>query len=215
MKQVVCWDFDETLGYFRPLEYRFLGEPVPPGMPQPRLKPGIHKLLASLSEFTHVVTTAAIAEYARDVLREHELLDFFAAVIGREDGIFSGEGKDYKVAGDRLGIDEVDLSRRLVIVGNDSKKDPDIRYRQIAMIFDDRMVDLPSEPIGVVLHRLIIEGESEFKRGFDRLLDRARQANEFNPSLVLDEGVGFRIDYWGSFAENRLHPMIIEPRAAR
>ena len=58
----------------------------------------------------------------------------------------------------------------------------------------------------------MIEGESDFKRGFDRLLDRARQENRFNPALVLDEGVGFRIDYWGSFAENKLHPMIIEPR---
>lgn len=212
MKPIVCWDFDETLGYFRPLEFRFLGEPVPPGMPKSRLKPGIHKLLASLDEFTHVVTTAAIGEYTREVLREHDLLDLFAAVIGREDGIFTGEGKDYKLAGDRFGIDEGDLSRRLVIVGNDSKKDPDIRYRQIAMIYDDRMVDLPSEPIGVVLRRLIIEGESDFKRGFDRLLDRARLENKYNPTLVLDKGVGLRIDYWGSFAENKLHPMIIEPR---
>ena len=85
MQPIVCWDFDETLGYFRPLELRFLGAEVPKGMPPPRLKPGISELLVSLSEFTHVVTTAAVAEYAREVLREQGILNLFAAVIGREE----------------------------------------------------------------------------------------------------------------------------------
>jgi hypothetical protein len=213
MKPIVCWDFDETLGYFRPLEYRFLGEPAPAGMPGPRLKPGIRELLATLSEVTHVVTTAAIGEYAREVLREQGLLDCFAAVIGREDGVFTGDGKDYQVAGDRFGIGEKDLCRHLVIVGNDAKKDPDFRYRQIAMIYDDRMVDLPAEPIGIALRRLLIEGERDLRRGFERMLDLARRNSEFNPTLDLDGGVRCRVDYWGSFAENRLHPMIIEPRS--
>ena len=69
MQPIVCWDFDETLGYFRPLELRFLGAEVPKGMPPPRLKPGISELLVSLSEFTHVVPLA-FTEH-RYVLREH------------------------------------------------------------------------------------------------------------------------------------------------
>ncbi|HUN70623.1 MAG TPA: hypothetical protein VMU46_17645, partial [Burkholderiales bacterium] len=59
MKPIICWDFDETLGYFRPLEFRFLGEEAPPGMPAPRLKPDVRGLTLSLTEFAHVVTTAA------------------------------------------------------------------------------------------------------------------------------------------------------------
>ena len=214
VKPVICWDYDETLGYFRPLEFRYLGTPVPSEMPAPRLKPGIRELLGSLSEFTHVLTTAAIGEYAREVLREFQLLDFFSGVFGRENGIFSGEGKDYKVVGDRFGISEEDLRRWLVIVGNDSKRDPDIRFRQIVMVYDDRMADQPSKPIGVVLRRLLVEGEAEIKRGFDRLLERARQDNQFDPSLLLEEELKIGIDYWGSFADNKLHPMIILPRPA-
>lgn len=215
MKPIVCWDFDETLGYFRPLEFSFLGEPVPERMPPPRLKPGIRELLVSLPEFTHVVTTAAIGEYARGVLRDYGLLDLFADLIGREDGIFPGDGKDYAVVGDRFGIAEPELRQRLVIVGNDHKRDPDIRYRQIVTIYDERMIDQPSaEPIGVVLRRLLIEGEGEVKRGFDRLLERARQENRFNPAMLLEDGRKCGIDYWGSFAENRLHPMIVMPRPA-
>lgn len=213
MKPIVCWDFDETLGYFRPLEFGFLGEPVPERMPPARLKPGIRELLVSLPEFTHVVTTAAIGVYAREVLRDYGLLDLFADLIGREDGVFTGDGKDYKVVGDRFGIAQQELRERLVIVGNDHKRDPDVRYRQIVMIYDERMIDQPSaEPIGVVLRSLMNEGNGEIKRGFDLLLERARQENRFNPSMLLENGVKCGIDYWGSFAENKLQPMIIMPR---
>lgn len=213
-KPIVCWDFDETLGYFRPLEFRFLGEPIPAGMPPVRLKPGIRELLGSLQEFSHVVTTAAIGAYAREVLQEYGLLELFEQVFGREDGIFRGDGKDYKIVGDSYGIDEKELCHRLVIVGNDEKRDPDYRYRQIVMIYDDQMVDLPSEPIGVVLRRLLLHGEGDMKRGFDRLMDMASGVNKFNPLLLLEQGVSGRIDYWGSFVTHKLHPMIIAPRAA-
>src|SRR5258708_4991252 len=71
---VVCWDFDETLGYFRPREYAWDGLTIPQGMPPARLKPGISELLESLSEFTHVVTTAAVRDYAISVLKEFGLL---------------------------------------------------------------------------------------------------------------------------------------------
>ena len=73
--------------------------------------------------------------------------------------------------------------------------------------------DLPSEPIGIVLRRLIVEGEGAFKRGFDRLLERARQNNAFDPSLLLEDGVKCGIDYWGNFTSHKLHPMIITPRS--
>ena len=125
MNTVVCWDFDETLGYFRPLEFGFLGMPVPAAMGPARLKPGIEALLDSLRDFTHVVTTAAVGEYARRVLRDHGLLEYFSAVLGREDGICAGEGKDYGRVGERFGTAEDDLRRRLVIVGNDAERDPD------------------------------------------------------------------------------------------
>lgn len=212
LKPIVCWDFDETLGYFRPLEFQYLGQKPPAGMPPVRLKEGIREVILSLAEFTHVVTSAAIGDYARGVLKQHGLDGLFADVVGREDGIFSGEGKDYKVVGDRFGLEEAELSRSLVIVGNDSKRDPDLRFRQIVMIFDDQMPDLPSEPLAVVLRRLLSEGDGQLKRGFDRLHARASAANPSKPALALDEGVAFDIDYWGSYAEDKLHPMIIRPR---
>ena len=205
MKPVVCWDFDETLGYFRPLEFKFLGIEPPIPLPPVRLKPGIRDLLQSLREFTHVVTTAALGLYAREVLHTQGLLDCFAEVIGRESGIFRGDAKDYQVVGERFGIPEAELSRRLVIVGNDSERDIDLRCRRIVMVFDEALVDHPSAPLGVVLRRLLREGAGDLKSGFDRLLDAGRSHT--------DEGVKFGLDYWGSFTDDRIHPMVVRPRA--
>ena len=191
---IVCWDFDETLGYFRPLEFAWLGLPPPVFLPPPRLKPGIRQLLESLHEFTHVVTTAALGEYARQVLREFQLRSYFSLVLGREDGICSGGAKDYARVGERFGIGERDLPAQLVIVGNDAERDADCRCRPVVLVHDARMVNRPSVPLGAMLRRLEREGEANIKRGFDRLA-------EF-PSR------DFRFEYWGNYAQGRVYPVV-------
>jgi hypothetical protein len=175
---IVCWDFDETLGYFRPHEFAWAGQPRPHSMPPARLKPGIGALLESLPEFTHVVTTAAVREYARDVLRQHDLLRHFAAVFGREDGMWP---KDYGVVGRHFGID--DLPRHLIIIGNDAN-DADCQGRPIVLVYDERMMDRPSAPLRTLLEDLA-------RRGFDGCRIE-----------------GFSFEYWGSFAEKRTYPVV-------
>ena len=144
MKNIICWDFDETLGYFRPCEFSYLDKPVPEGLPQPFLKSGIQELLESLTKFTHIVTTAAIGVYAKDTLEKKGLLKYFDMVIGREDGIYTGYGKDYSVVGKHLSIPEEDFPKRLLIIGNDYKKDRDYYHRQIVMIYDEEMMNKPA-----------------------------------------------------------------------
>ena len=214
MKPIICWDFDETLGYFRPLEFRFLGVEAPPGMPAPRLKPDVRGLILSLTEFAHVVTTAAIRAYASEVLQEHALFDLFAAVIGREDGLLRGDSKDYGVVGERFGLAEESLSRQLLIVGNDPKHDPDFRFRQIVMVFDDQMLDQPPETIAATVRKLLTAGEGDIKRGFDRLRERTGAGSSAASGVVLDGDVTFQLDYWGSYATGKLHPIVIRPRPA-
>jgi hypothetical protein len=203
MNTVVCWDFDETLGYFRPLEFGFFGMPAPSAIPPARLKPGIAALLDSLRDFTHVVTTAAVGEYARRVLRDHGLLKYFSVVLGREDGVCAGDGKDYGLVGKRFGIAEDDLRSRLVIVGNDAERDADCRCRQVVMIHDARMMDLPAAPLATVLRGLVREGDGDIKRGFDAYFDRSGGA-----PLVLQDDLKLKLEYWGSYAEKRVHPVV-------
>lgn len=203
MNTVVCWDFDETLGYFRPLEFGFIGMPAPSAMSPARLKPGIAALLDSLRDFTHVVTTAAVGEYAKRVLRDHGLLKYFSVVLGREDGICAGEGKDYSLVGGRFGIAEDQLRSRLVIVGNDVERDADCRCRQVVMIHDARMMDLPSAPLASVLRGLVREGDGDIKRGFDAYFDRSG-----GEPLVLQDNIKLKLEYWGSYAEKRVHPVV-------
>ena len=166
---MVCWDLDETLGYFRPHEFAWAGQPRPASMPPPRLKPGIVALLESLTGFTHVVTTAALREYALDVLRSHDLLRHFAAVFGREDGMWP---KDYGVVGRHFGIE--DLARHLIIVGNDAA-DVDCKGRPIVLVYDERMMDRPAEPLRVLLQDLAMLG-----------FDACRHE-------------GFRFERWGTY----------------
>ena len=156
MKPVVCWDFDETLGYFRPHEFAWAGQPRPASMPPPRLKPGIAELLASLSAFTHVVTTAAVREYARDVLRQHDLLRHFAAVFGREDGMWP---KDYGVVARQFDVSD----RQMIIVGND-QSDADCNGRPIVLIYDERMMDRPAELLRALLEDLAVLGFDACRR---------------------------------------------------
>ena len=200
MNTVVCWDFDETLGYFRPLEFGFLGMPAPLAMSPARLKPGIAALLDSLRDFTHVVTTAAVGEYAKRVLRDHSLLKYFSVVLGREDGICVGEGKDYSLVGSCFGIAEDQLRSRLAIVGNDAERDADCRCRQVVMIHDARMMDLPSAPLASVLRGLVREGDGDIKRGFDRFFECK--------AFPLEGNVKLKAEYWGSYAEKRVHPVV-------
>lgn len=181
MKPVVCWDFDETLGYFRPHEFMWAGLPKPASMPPPRLKPGIGALLESLREFTHVVTTAAVGAYARAVLAEHGLLRHFAAVFGREDGMWP---KNYGVVGRHFGID--DLPRQMIIVGNDAA-DADCQGRQIVLVYDPEMRNRPAEPLRTLLSALIREGEVRF--------DQCRVE-------------GFSFEYWGNYEAKRTYPVV-------
>jgi hypothetical protein len=197
---LVCWDFDETLGYFRPHEFDWFGMRPPAGMPPPRVKPGIRALLASLAGFTHVVTTAALGDYAKRVLREHDLLDCFDAVFAREDGLCNAAGKDYAIVGKRFGVGEGELCRRLVIVGDDAKRDGDCRHRQVVVVHDARMMDRPAGPLGDVIRGLW--NEKSFKGGFDAWFDRS------GGQPVLLHEVQLKFEYWGSYVEKRVHPVV-------
>jgi len=144
-----------------------------------RLKPGIGELLESLSAFTHVVTTAAVREYARDVLRQHCLLRHFAAVFGREDGMWP---KDYGVVGRYFGID--DLARYLIIVGNDAG-DADCQGRPIVLVYDERL--RPSEPLRALFAALVREGEVRFD------------------GCSVE---GFSFEYWGNYEAKKTYPVV-------
>jgi len=181
VKPVVCWDLDETLGYFRPHEFAWAGQPKPAAMPPPRLKPGIAALLESLGEFTHVVTTAALREYARDVLRAHDLLRHFAAVFGREDGMWP---KDYGVVAKYFGI--ADLPRHMLIIGDDAS-DADCQARPIVFIYDPHGHNRPAESLRTLLGTLVQNGEVRFD------------------GCSVE---GYSFEYWGNYEAKRTYPVV-------
>ena len=123
-----------------------------------------------------MVTTAAVREYARDVLRQHGLLRHFVAVFGREDGMWP---KDYGVVGRHFGITD----DQMIIVGND-ESDADCRCRQIVLVYDERMMDRPADPLRDLLNDLATLG-----------FDACRRE-------------GFSFEYWGNYAAKRTYPVV-------
>ena len=87
----------------------------------------------------------------------------------------------------------------------DDKIDPDCRYRQVVMVHNKKMMDQPSPPLGAVLRGLHREGEGDFKRGFDALFDRSA-----GKPLQFEDSIKLRLDYWGNYAENRVHPIVTD-----
>jgi hypothetical protein len=61
-------------------------------------------------------------------------------------------------------------------------------------------MDLPAAPLASVLRGLAREGDGDIKRGFDRFFERKASPLEGNVEL--------RAEYWGSYTENRVHPVV-------
>jgi len=62
------------------------------------------------------------------------------------------------------------------------------------------MMDLPSAALASVLRGLVREGDGDIKRGFDRFFECK--------AFPLEGNVKLKAEYWGSYAEKRVHPVV-------
>jgi beta-phosphoglucomutase-like phosphatase (HAD superfamily) len=230
---VICWDLDETLGYFRPVaedlmarlraEQRGLvvrlGErilrlvrreeeaaPNPAG--EVRLREGIREVLSSLRAdgFRQVVTTGSFEAYARLGLERTGLLEFFDDVYGRE-RVWDGWGKVYQPVLDAYGLPPAEI----VIVGDSFKRDRAADHQQVVLICQPEGLDEPAGPLLPLIRRLG-EGGS-FAQGFERLLSAARPRG-LSRVVALEEGVEAALGYWGDHRRGERTPVVSALRAA-
>lgn len=224
---IICWDFDETLGNFRRLEALFLEEmlsgdnSIEPKLrdelaqlvgimkcrPEPALKPGIGQLLGALSQYNHVLTTGSFGDYADYALRKMSIKRYFAEVFGREK-VWRGYSKDYSAVMSHFGIAPAEAGKRMLIVGNDYEKDRPFSETGIVMIYDPNMANTPSEPIASVVSELDKAGGGDFRKGFEQL--RQNQGIGTTVTCALEDGTRFSLQYFGNFPSKRLYPMVTE-----
>jgi len=124
---------------------------------------------------------STLREYACDVLRAHDLLRHFAAVFGREDGMWP---KDYGVVAKYFGI--ADLPRHMLIIGDDAS-DADCQARPIVFIYDPHGHNRPAESLRTLLGTLVQNGEVRFD------------------GCSVE---GYSFEYWGNYEAKRTYPVV-------
>jgi haloacid dehalogenase-like hydrolase len=211
MRGLICWDLDETLGYFRPLAAEIMAEfedaqrgflgrlfhklsakPPEPEGPPLRLREGIEAALTRLGEagFVQVVTTGSFELYANRGLERCGLRHHFAEVYGRE-RVWEGRGKVYaKVLEDFEAKPE-----QVVIVGDSFERDRSSDFPGIVMICQPDGLEEPAATLPPVIEALSSE------EGFAATFERWVKETPFDGlvrRVVLDEAE-VAVERWGNY----------------
>lgn len=228
---VICWDLDETLGYFRPIAEemieRFkeeqrgfagrLGDRIaglfgkqaqeenPAG--EVVVREGIGDVLRALKAegFRQVVTTGSFEEYGRLGLEKVGLLDVFEDVFGRE-RVWDGHGKIYQPVIDKYGVDP----DQLLIVGDSFKRDRSSDHHGVVLICQPEGLSEPAAPLLTVIRALA--ASETFGAGFERLLATA-QTRQLSKVVTLDDGLEACFGHWGDYRRGERTPVISALRA--
>lgn len=199
--KVLCWDLDETLGWFRRIAYEMGGEKVPEWEQPIALRYGITDLLQEFSEeagYVHFVTTSGTFDYASEALRRTGIADRFRQVFGRET-VSRGWGKHYRPAAETVGFSDDDMRANMIAIGDapgDKPMDIDIVFLHIGL--GNQMDALV---IREILTTVLDKGEGHFKQGFDRLYAEATpefpdKEPEFqNRTFDTGRGILFQLEY--------------------
>jgi hypothetical protein len=155
----ICWDMDETLGFFRP------------GKKSEFMK-GLPALLEELQGkgVRHVITTASPLLYAKLALERTSAGHLFDAVFASEVVCSDNRYKRYGPVADRLGISRYDALNRLLVIGNadrDSSADLDL----VTIIYPDAIKN-DASVVAAVLGKLM-QHESWWY-GFEAMLSSAK-----------------------------------------
>ncbi|MBL4849627.1 MAG: HAD family hydrolase [Planctomycetes bacterium] len=204
MRGLICWDLDETIGYFRPLGdeivaelrasqegllrrlwSRLVGpsEVVPdPDAPPIRLRAGIDAALTRLGEagFVQVVTTGSFEIYANRALERYGLRRHFADVFGRE-RVWEGRGKVYR---DVLAQFEATPEQTLIL-GDSFERDRSIDEPGIVMICQPDGLDQPASALPPLIEAL--SEPDGFRAGFDRWLTETPVSQRWPVVLMMSE----------------------------
>jgi hypothetical protein len=156
-KKYVCWDLDETLGYFRPGK-------------KSEFVRGMPALLEELQKrgIGNVITTASHPLHAALALDRTKTSHLFDAVFG-SDVMCDNGYKRYGHVADRLGISMDDAVDRMIIVGNlDNDSSTDLNL--VTVIYPDA-IKYDASVIGDLLGRMM--QHQSWWCGYEMLLNAA------------------------------------------
>ena len=167
--KVICWDMDETIGYFWPLFNRFFNFNSPEIDNNPLvLRYGIKEILKFLSDSgaKNILTSAGDEEYVTEAMATSGLTNSFDEIF-TGDQIFVGYGKLYLPVAKRMGLSQSQALSDMIVVGDSDHDQPaDIPgmlflYHPKGYLYD---AELPKSLITFIL----TVGNGDFVRGFEQ-----------------------------------------------
>jgi len=220
--KIICWDLDETLGFFRNLVSIRSGREYPDPDDSYMLRKDIIKTLNRMISkgYNHVVTSSAKLDYSEKVLGAVCLDSYFDRVFGRKtvtDGIW---GKKYMPAAEFYDLDETDACSQLLVIANMASDEPiDIGA---VFVHDQRRLEETALVYETIADTLWTRGEGSFKHGFESLFKTGIRVScldkDFDFLLVSAEtadGISFDMGYRNSPCTEGLKvPTILNIRTA-
>jgi hypothetical protein len=186
--RVICWDLDETLGFFR--EIVSVRDRL--NFPDPDdsyvLRTDILKTLNRFMErgYRHTVTSSATLRYTEGIIEAVCLDAYFDRVFGRKDVTEGIWGKKYFPAAEHFNMNEHEARSNMLAIANLGSDEPtDI---DVVFIHDERDIEASALAYEGIVEKLWTLGEQDFRRGFDELFETGMKTacldREFDFTMV-------------------------------
>lgn len=186
--KVICWDLDETLGFFRDIVSVRNKERYPNPDDSYTLRKDIIKTLHQMvrTGYHHVITSSAKLHYSEGIIEAVCLDAYFDHILGRQDVTDGIWGKKYLPVAELYHLNGGKISSNMLIIANMASDEP--IDADIVFLHDERALKESALVYETIADTLWGTGEGDFKRGFDAFFENGKKIScldkEFDFTLV-------------------------------
>ena len=168
--KIICWDLDETLGFFRNIVSIRDKQTFPDPDDAYTLRTDILQILNRLIEkgYRHIVTSSAKLRYTEGIIKAVCLDAYFDGVFGRQDVSEGMWGKKYIPVAEHCGINNSQARSRMLVIANLPSDEP--IDCDIVFIHDERPIEYSALVYESIAETLWTMGRENFRHGFDELI---------------------------------------------
>ncbi len=219
--KIICWDLDETLGYFRDINSVRDKLAFPESEDSYVFRADIIKTLNRMIDkgYRHIVASSAKLHYTEGIIRAVCLDTYFDRIFGRKDVTDGMWGKKYFPAAEFFQLNETEARSNMLTIANSASDEPiDI---DIVFVHDERPLEESALVYEMIAEALWTLGDGSFRRGFDVLFEKGARITcldkDFDFMLVSAEappGIAMDMGYKNSpCTEGLTIPIIMNIRA--
>lgn len=174
--KVICWDLDETLGFFRNVVSVRNKERYPGPEDSYTLRKDIIKTLNQMTKkgYHHIITSSAKLHYSEGIIAAVCLDAYFAHILGRQDVTDGMWGKKYMPAAELYQFSEDEASSNMLVIANMPGDEPiDIG---VVFLYDERPLEDSAAAYELIADALWTAGKGSFRRGFEMFFNKGQRA---------------------------------------